>query len=409
MTPGEDLEAALQRGWSFDDLEVYADHLLAKNDPRGELVALDLSPRPEQATWVQRRRAALAGWLGGALAARAGHLVQHGFLHDLRDGMAPPELLASPAGTYLRSYTTFGRHRVPDALARLAAKPRPWLSRLAIAYRPPSFANQDPNAPSIIPSAVVTALIKATPRLEEITICGDPPFAAFPHPNVKRARLDTRCYDIDMAAAKTRIQMHEQAPEPRISDDDLDLLMELVELAPDCNQLYTHGAQFAEPLPSLIARLAAAQLVELYGPVVRAASPGMALQLGRRHVAFPEVTPGRAWIEIERKELYVANLPAHVAFLRNCLQTYPVAARMHDTIVEYVNVWARLVNGRVVVDPERLERFRAAFAALLEHRGLWPCSLGNDPEWTHVEELSVELVTETAAYFSRYAYGVYWY
>jgi hypothetical protein len=82
---------------------------------------------------------------------------------------------------------------------------------------------------------------------------------------------------------------------------------------------------------------------------------------------------------------------------------------MHDTIVEYVNVWARLVNGRVVVDPERLERFRAAFAALLEHRGLWPCSLGNDPEWTHVEELSVELVTETAAYFSRYAYGVYWY
>src|SRR5689334_8932271 len=106
MTVGDELEAALQRGWSFDDLEVYADHLLAKNDPRGDIVAIDLSPRPEQATWVQRRRAALAAWLGNSLAHRAGHLVQHGFIHELRDGTFPPALLDSPVGTYVRGFTT---------------------------------------------------------------------------------------------------------------------------------------------------------------------------------------------------------------------------------------------------------------------------------------------------------------
>jgi hypothetical protein len=396
MTHGEDLEAALQRGWSFDDLEVYADHLLAKNDPRGELVALDLSPRPEQATWVQRRRAALASWLGGSLAARAGHLVQHGFLHDLRDGMAPPELLASPAGTYVRAYTTFGRHRVRDSLERLAAKPRPWLTHLTIVWHRHSVPRLD--------ETFVRKLVAATPRLAEITICAEPPFDAFPHPHVQRARLDTRCYEIEMAAPKTRIQ-----GEPHIADDDLDLLMELVELAPDCNQLYTHGAQFDEPLPALIARLAAAQLVELAGPVVRAASPGMALSLGARYVQLPSVTNGRAWIELERTEVHFNNLPAHVTFLRRCLETYPIAARMYDTLVDYVGVWSRLASGRAAIDVDRLERYRAAFAALLEFRGLWPSAVDADPEWDRIEELAVGLVTETVAYFTRYPYGAYWY
>ena len=397
MTAGEELEAALQRGWSFDELEVYADHLLSKNDPRGDVVALDLFPRPEQASWVQRRRTALAAWLGNALAARAGHLVQHGFVHELRDGMYPVELLQSPAGTYLRGYTAWGRTRVKTSLEQLASRPRPWLSRLTIAYYG--------DAP--LGDALARALIQATPRLEELCIVGRVPFDAFPHPGIKRARLDARCYGIDIDAVKTRVEVVDGAPGPRIAQDDLELLMELVELAPDCNQLYTHGAQFDEPVPALIARLAAAQLVELAGPVVRVATPGLRLELGDRVLALDALPDGRGWIEIDRHSIQIDNLEVHGTFVRRCLETFPICARMHDTLLDYHRTWARAEGSRVIVDPERLAGFRAAFNALLELRGLFPASIGDARAWEIVEQIAHELVSDRGAYFRQYGY--YWY
>ncbi|MDQ3340218.1 MAG: hypothetical protein M4D80_34100 [Myxococcota bacterium] len=394
MAAGEELEAALQRGWSFDELEVYADHLLSKNDPRGDVVAIDLSPRPEQQTWVQRRRTALGAWLGNALALRAGHLVQHGFLHELRDGMFPLELLDSSAGTFLRGYTAWGRLRVKASLERLASRQRPWLSRLTIAY----------HGDVPIADALVRTLIKATPRLEEITIVGRMPFDAFPHPNVKRARLDTRCYPIEIDAVKMRVDVVEGAPGPRIEADDLELLMELVDLAPDCNQLYTHGAQFDEPLPALITRLAAAQLVELAGPVVRVASPGMRLELGDRALALDDLAARRGWIEPDRGYIQFDNLELHGTFVRRCLETLPVSARMHDTLLDYHRTWARAENAQVVVDPERVHGYAAAFNALLELRGLFPTNIGDAGEWEMAERLGTELVCERGAYFRQYGY-----
>ncbi|WP_256443940.1 hypothetical protein [Myxococcus landrumensis] len=42
-------------------------------------------------------------WLGQPLAARMGHLVQHGFIHALRDDRVhAPDLLDSPLGTFVR-------------------------------------------------------------------------------------------------------------------------------------------------------------------------------------------------------------------------------------------------------------------------------------------------------------------
>ena len=399
MTAGEELEAALQRGWSFDELEVYADHLLSKNDPRGDVVAIDLSPRPEQQTWVNRRRAALGAWLGNTLAARAAHLVQHGFVHELRDGMYPLELLDSPAGTFLRGYTTWGDARVVASIERLAQKPRPWLSRLTIAYY----------GRGRLSDAVVHALIKATPRLEEVCIFGHPMFDAFPHPAVKCARVDTRCWPIEIGdAVKTRVEVDDGAPGPRIAEDDLELLMELVELAPDCNLLYTHGAQFDEPLPALIARLAAAQLVELAGPVVRVASAGMHLGVGNRDLALEDLASRRGYIESERSHIEIANLELHGTFIRRCLETFPISARMHDALVEYHRTWVRTETSRVVVDPERLGQFRAAFNALLELRSLFPTSVGEVGEWELVERLGQELASDRGAYFRQYGYH-YWY
>lgn len=391
MTAGEELEAALQQGWSFDDLEVYADLLLSNQDPRGDVVAIDLSPRPEQQTWVQRRRTALAAWLGNALAHRAGHLVQHGFLHELRDGMFPVELLDSPAGTYLRGYTAWGQRRVEASLERLAQKPRPWLSRLTIAHY--GSGKLEP--------ALVRALIAATPRLEDITIVGNPPFDAFPHPAVKRARLDAKCFAIEIAAVKTRVDVADGAPGPRISEDDLELLMELVELAPDCNQLYTHAAQFDEPVPALIARLAAAQLVELAGPVVRVASPGLNLALDARPVDLDDLPARRGFIEHDRGTIEIGNLRQHGELVRGCLQTFPICARMHDTLVDYHSAW---MPARTAHDAERIVRYRAAFNALLELRGLFQANVGDAAGWDLVEQLGSELVSERGAYFRQYGY-----
>jgi len=372
--------------------------LLSKNDPRGDVVALDLFPRPEQASWVQRRRTALAAWLGNALAARAGHLVQHGFVHELRDGMYPAELLDSPAGTYLRGYTAWGRARVKESLERLASRPRPWLSRLTIAYYG--------DAP--LGEALARALIKATPRLEELCIVGRVPFDAFPHPAVKRARLDARCFGIELETVKTRIDVIDGAPGPRIAQDDLELLMELVELAPDCNQLYTHGAQFDEPVPALIAQLAAAQLVELAGPVVRMATPGLRPQLGGRALALDTLPARRGWIEADRMMIPIDNLELHGTFIRHCLETFPICARMHDALLDYHRTWARVDTSRVVVDQERLAGFRAAFNALLELRGLFPTTIGHASAWELVEQLGQELASERGAYFRQYGY-YYWY
>jgi hypothetical protein len=400
MAVGEELEAALQRGWSFDELEVYADHLLAKNDPRGDIVALDLSPRPEQATWVQRRRSALGSWLGNMLAARAGHLVQHGFLHDLRDGMFPRELLDSPAGTFLRGYTTWGRTRVADSLERLAKKQRPWLSRLTIAHY-----GAKPIAP-----AIVHALIAATPRLEEVTIVGNVPFDAFPHPAVKRARLGTRCYGIEIEAPKTRIDVPEDCPAARISDDDLDLLMDLVELAPDCNQLYTHAQQFDEPLPALITRLAAAKLVDLDGPLVRVASPDMFVGAAWKRVALPELSNANGWLHFERMPDIFLQLRSHGAFLRACLEQLPVSARVHDVLVEYHNLWTRMVQGHSL-GVDRVARLREALNALLELRTLFVLDLGNmergnADRWIEIEQLVAALDTDGDVQLNR---PYYWY
>jgi len=49
MALRDDLESALRAAWSAADLAVYADHLQAIGDPRGEIIALDLAllaPRP---------------------------------------------------------------------------------------------------------------------------------------------------------------------------------------------------------------------------------------------------------------------------------------------------------------------------------------------------------------------------
>jgi hypothetical protein len=183
------------------------------------------------------------------------------------------------------------------------------------------------------------------------------------------------------------------------------LLVQLVELAPDCNQLYTHGEQFDEPLPALITRLAAAQLLELDGPVVRCTSPGLPLAPDRRALGMPALPNGRASLYHDRS-VQIPDLAAHGAFLRACLQQLPVPPRMHDALVDYVTVWSRAHNARVLVEADRIARMRVAFNALLELRGLWG-DVGIADDWALVETLTHEL--DGRVWFHHSIYGYYWY
>lgn len=389
--PVEELEAALQRGWSFGDLEVYADQLLSTNDPRGHVVAIDLLPRPEQQHWRQRRQAALAAWLGNALAASAGHLVQHGFIHELRDGMGTRQLLRSPAGAFVRGFTTFGT-RCRAALVALAEQPRPWLTRLVIAN----------HGEERLSAAEVRALIAATPRLAEVWLLGAPMFDAFEHPAVRRARVDTRASTVWCPDSVTvsRIEAPAYATGATVSAADLELVSQLVELAPDCNQLYTYGAEIAD-LPALLVRLAAAKLVELDGPIVRAATPGMVLVARQQPSEHEPPTNQRGWIEMHPDYVEITDLGVHTRFLRACLATYPVSARMHDALVDYLGSWRREPR---YIEAELMGQFHDAFNALLELRGLFPAVTVPGDGWLLVERLAQPFDGGAGGVFRQYGY-----
>ena len=226
-----DIEHALRAAWSLDALAAYADHLQLRGDPRGELIALDLHPLTDHHAWRKRRRAALAEWLG-ELADRAGHLVQHGFIHELREGSFARDLLDSPLGQVVRGFTTWGHHeRVAQSLTRLAARPRPWLARLTIAYW-----SDEP-----LPATLRDRVLAALPNLEELRLAGKPPFAQLDRPIGESAWS--------------------------LPEHELQLLLDAIETLPDCNALYA----FSDSVPVLVARAYAAGLVELDGPFVRRA------------------------------------------------------------------------------------------------------------------------------------------
>jgi hypothetical protein len=89
LSTRHELEQALRTAWSAETLAVYGDHLQRLGDPRGELVALDLAPVPEDDAWRARRHELVVAWLGEESAERWEHLVQHGFVHAVRAGEHP--------------------------------------------------------------------------------------------------------------------------------------------------------------------------------------------------------------------------------------------------------------------------------------------------------------------------------
>ncbi|HET9988193.1 MAG TPA: hypothetical protein VFQ65_06730, partial [Kofleriaceae bacterium] len=97
MSALAELERELATAWSRDHLAVYADHLQALGDPRGELIAIDLAGRP--AASEGRRAQLVATWLAELPAGRDSAAVDHGFLAvELANPASLAMLLASDYG-----------------------------------------------------------------------------------------------------------------------------------------------------------------------------------------------------------------------------------------------------------------------------------------------------------------------
>src|SRR5687768_12369045 len=109
------LEAALQARWDDATAAVYADALIARNDPRGELIALDLHIARHGLTDELRaaRRARVTAWLGDRAWADAGLGLTSTAVTSEADAVA---LKADPIAPYLRGITVYDHASTLDAI-----------------------------------------------------------------------------------------------------------------------------------------------------------------------------------------------------------------------------------------------------------------------------------------------------
>jgi hypothetical protein len=402
----DDLEEALLACWNLDDLAVYADHLLADGDPRGELIALDLQPHPISAEWQARRQAVLRAWLGRDLATRAAELVRHGFVHALDDGkgaagaLAGP-LLDSPAGAFVRSFTTRGpATRVRASLQRLAARPRPHLTRLRIAVR--SGGGREP----AIGAVTTDALIAAAPRLVELEVGGRRVLDAFSHPALRRLHMSN--HDSIVAAPAVtaagagflRITCATDTGRfsRAVSREELRRALETVGRATSYDALYAeHADVFGESLPALLARLESAGLVHLHEgtPVLSAAGRGVldggfAAPAVRRPLERPP-TPvplfrheNNVWLETRRQIAFVGHIRTLSRLACLWLERLPLVAATRRVIEDYLGLLHDLRRGPWAHAEEsvsaNLDRVLDQIAAL-QSAGLDPRRAGEDSVW----------------------------
>jgi hypothetical protein len=423
----DELELALLASWNSADLAVYADHLQTIGDPRGELIALDLAPRRDP-SWRDRRRTLLEAWLGRGLAASAGRLVQHGVIHELRSGHGPADLLDGPLGAVVRGFSIPGprdRRRPPvavfDALERLAAHPRPWLTRLAIDHA--GDARCEPS--------LRDRLIAATPNLAELYTLGQCLFDSFRHPSLRRLYAtplfqrpgsagvpDTDAEVIELTHHGYAVNWFAQA-------NDLDAVLtylEAIETTADCNELYATYGDLAPPhdsMPAVLMRLDEAGLVELDGPFANLSTIGRGLLRGSTDCAAPRVPPddlnNRKWVlwaseaggrPGERACVIAGLLRTHCALLVTCLERIPLDGAARDAIRDYLAFLCNVVAAGEWTDVEfeaDLPALAAALRSLLVAHRLTDYDIdcfedvGDDTDWSYLEQLVDFLASFEAA------------
>ncbi|MEJ7597749.1 MAG: hypothetical protein WKG01_07565 [Kofleriaceae bacterium] len=205
MTRVSDLESMVQAAWnrgtqvafgpdpahSREELRallgVYSDELQQLDDPRGELIALDLLRTPT--TDDERRLAELtADFLGPTLARHPNVNTRYGLVGVAITDLEPQllaQVLGSRGAPFVSSVSIFGDElTVRRTLSILAGESRPWLGALRIVVpSPPDWASfADP----IVPHELVTELVASTPALYAVSIIGEHILRDLAHPSVRR-------------------------------------------------------------------------------------------------------------------------------------------------------------------------------------------------------------------------------
>jgi hypothetical protein len=354
----EDLEEALAACWNFDDLAVYADLLLADDDPRGELIALDLQPTPDSEEWQTRRFAAMAKWLGGDLARRAHTFVRYGFIERLDDGkrFGPTSavLLEGAAGPYIRKFSTRGpQTKVRATMQRLAAKPRRMLVELEVAVR---GGTRDVT----LSDQASARLVGATPRLRELEVRGHRVFNTLSHPALRRLHLSNhdsvvevvRPYLDESAFLRVTCESATGQYAGSIPRDELHAALDAIGKITDYNQLYAqHGETFGESLPALLARLEQAALVTLQDGRAKLTAVGRGVLDGtqpsprvRRSLERPTapITNNRygnnVWLETKKQIAFIAHIHALSSLACLWLERLPLTARIRRVVEELLDV-----------------------------------------------------------------------
>jgi hypothetical protein len=192
----ETLEAALAASWDRDTLTVYADHLQAEGDPRGELIALDLQIEAHGNSFelAKRRTSLLFAWLGALVpvdnvhASWVGDSMKFGFVEDLQvEGNDPnalarlEQVLESPAGAYVRGLTMSGNTKdLEEAFTVLSRQEHLWLTRFSIGLWNPL---------PTIDAKVSQQLFAAMPRLESLELRRHAAFGEFSHRTIKKLAI----------------------------------------------------------------------------------------------------------------------------------------------------------------------------------------------------------------------------
>jgi hypothetical protein len=202
-TTRSELEAALARSFDHELLAVYGDLLQRENDPRGELIAIDLHGTraglsPEL---VARRTQILTTLIGPELAHQrwqaAFGLVEVEIGEQSRDTLA--KFFASPLGPYVRSLVICGGDGdIKRNIGAVAECHHVWMRSFEIRHWAPFQRRNTPivemvSAP-LISDRMATKLVRATPHLETLALSwrtnqdrpGRPIFAAgFSHPRAR--------------------------------------------------------------------------------------------------------------------------------------------------------------------------------------------------------------------------------
>lgn len=188
------LAASLQAEWSADTAAVYADVLIARGDPRGELIAIDLAlaQATEPTALALRKRELIEQWIGESIAGwrwqprNIDHALITGFAganSATFEMVEQVQHLVDAVGNHIRDLWLYGSNvdlkKSLTVLAR-AEGGLPWLRKLTLnrvdGVRP-------------IDRPIWQAVVDATPHLTELILEGKGVLASPLHPAVRTLRI----------------------------------------------------------------------------------------------------------------------------------------------------------------------------------------------------------------------------